>query len=202
MLLGGMLGCKKGDDPSVVREKEEAMKLAKLQDQFHGKYRIISAIADQEVDINMDGFTSTNLLTEIPEFRFDNHPNIVELRIYGPSRIIANSSFLLSQGWPEQYIWANNKEWDGGPDLDYSESLSVSYANQGTVRSFEFSDDLKEITVQPGQNENPFRWVAPQSVKIDNVGNLHFVNKRYLYTKGGVKQVTIRSVYQRFTKET
>ncbi|SDE88055.1 hypothetical protein SAMN04487996_107270 [Dyadobacter soli] len=202
LLLLGISGCKKDDGPSVDPQIEEARKLAALQDQFHGKYRLISAVADQNVDINMDGFASNNLLTEIPELQLENHPNIVELRIYGPNHIIANAGFLLSQGWPEQYIWNNNKEWDGGPDFEYKDGLSVSYANQGTVRQFTFTEDLKEITVQRNTNENPFRWVAPESVKINNAGLLHFVNKRYLYTKEGVKQVTIQSVYQRFTKET
>lgn len=201
-LLAGMLGCKKDDGPSIDPQIEEARKLAELQDQFHGKYKLISAFADQDVDIDMDGFTSKNLLEEIPDFRFENHPNIVELRIYGPSPVSAHSSFQLSQSWPEQYIWNGNDEWDGGPDFEYKEGLSVSYASQGTVRTFKFSDDLKEITVQPQDKENPFRWVAPKSVKIDGLHRLHIVNKRYLYTKEGVKEVTIQSIYERFTKQT
>lgn len=200
-LISGLLGCKKDGD-SIDPKIEEARKLAELQANFHGKYRLISATADQEVDINMDGVTSKDLITEIRDLQFENHPNIVELRIYGPSHIITNSSFLLSQGWPEQYIWNDNKEWDGGPDFEYKAGLSVSYANQGTVRTFAFSDDLKTINVQRQEKENPFRWVAPESVKIDDARRLHFVNKRYLYTREGVKQVTIQSVYERFTKDT
>ena len=201
LLISGVLGCKKDGD-STDPKIEEARKLAELQAHFHGKYRLISATADQELDINMDGVTSKSLIAEIPDLQFENNPNIVELRIYGPSSVIANSSFLLSQGWPEQYIWNGNKEWDGGPDFEYKPGLSVSYANQGTVRTFAFSDDLKTITVQRQEKENPFRWVAPESVKIDDARRLHFVNKRYLYTHDGIKQVTIRSVYERFTKDT
>jgi hypothetical protein len=202
LLLGGILGCKKSDGPSVDPQIEEARKLAELQEQFHGKYKIISATADQDVDINMDGVKSRNLLSEISVFQFENHSNIVELRIYGPSSFIAKSSFTLSQGWPEQYIWDGAKEWDGGPNFDYKDNLSISYVNQGAIRSVQFSDDLKDIIVLPQETENPFRWVAPESVKVDNLQRLHLVNKRYLYTKDGVKQVTIESVYERFTKVT
>jgi len=201
LLISGVLGCKKDGD-SIDPKIEEARKLAELQANFHGKYRLISATADQEIDLNMDGVTSKNLIAEIPVLQLENHSNIVELRIYGPYHIIANASFILSQGWPEQYVWSANNEWDGGPNFEYKDGLQVSYINQGTARTFTFSDDLETINVQRREKENPYRWGAPESVKIDNARRLHFVNKRYLYTHDGIKQVTIQSVYERFTKDT
>ncbi|WP_031529275.1 hypothetical protein [Dyadobacter crusticola] len=202
VLIATISGCKKSNDPVVDAETQEAQRLVKLHEQFHGKYRIVSSIADQELDINMDGLTSTDLLKEIPAFQFENHPHIVEVRIYGKSNMLANSSLIISQGWPEQYISIGNKQWDGGPGLEYNANLAVNYVHQGSVRSFRFSDDLKEIIVEPSENERPFRWVAPESVKIDELDRLHFINKRYLYTKDGVKQVKITSVYERVTKQT
>lgn len=60
---------------------------------------------------------------------------------------------------------------------------------------------MKLLNVLPSDNEDPYRWVKPESVAVDPAGRLVIVNKRYLYTKNGVKQVLITSVYERFTKE-
>lgn len=192
-----MLTCKKGNDAFVDAQIEEEKEILKLQQQFHGQYRLISAVADQDVDVDMDGSKSNNLMREIPALKIDNHGHFVELRIQHPA-IIANTSYLLSQFWPEQYLSGQNAQWDGGSDLEYKADAAVSYANQGTARKFRFSGDLNQIIVEPNDNENSYRWVAPESVAIDVTGKLHFVNKRHLYTSDGVKMVTIRTIYERF----
>ncbi|MCE7073146.1 hypothetical protein LZG74_22710 [Dyadobacter sp. CY327] len=202
IFLAVMLGCKK-DDPVVDPEIIEARKVAALQEQFHGKYGIVSSVSSEAVDVNMDGASSTDLFQEIDilpsekNFHFD-----VEVRIYPKNPLSAKPAYLFSQSWPEQYIRLENEEWAGGPGLNYDPSLRMDFLRQGTARQFHFSDDLKLLNVLPSEQENPYRWVKPESVTVDPAGRLVIVNKRYLYTKNGVKQVSITSVYQRFTKET
>lgn len=202
ILLSTMLSCKK-DDPALDPEILEAQKTAALQYQFHGKYGIISSVSSEAVDINMDGVTSTDLFHEIDILPSEkNYHFDVEVRIYGPNPLSAKSTYLFSQAWPEQYIRIQNEEWTGGPGLNYDPSLRMDFLRQGTSRQFEFSEDIRLLKVLPNDKENPYRWVKPESVTVDPSGRLVVVNKRYLYTKEGVKQVSITSVYERFTKET
>jgi len=202
ILLSVILGCKK-DNPVLDPEIVEAQKVAALQNQFHGKYGIVSSVSNEAVDVNMDGVTSTDLLKEIDVLPSEkNHHFDVEVRIYGPNRLSAGPAYIFSQSWPEQYIRLENEEWTGGPGLNYDPSLRIDFLRQGTARQFHFSKDLKSLNVLASDNENPYRWVKPESVTVDPSGRLVIVNKRFLYTKNGVKQVSITSVYERFTKET
>jgi hypothetical protein len=202
ILLSAMLGCKK-DDPLSAPEIIEAQKVAALQNQFHGKYQIVSSVSNEAVDVNMDGVTSTDLFQEIDILPSEkNYHFDVEVRIYGPNPMSAGPAYIFSQSWPEQYIRIENEEWTGGPGLNYNPSLRMDFLRQGTSRQFYFSEDLKFLNVLPGDKENPYRWAIPESVGVDPAGRLVIVNKRYLYTKNGVKQVSITSVYERFTKET
>ena len=202
ILLSVMLGCKK-DDPVLDPEIIEAQKVAALQNQFHGKYGIVSSVSNEAVDVNMDGVTSTDLFKEIDILPSEkNHHFDVEVRIYGPNPLFAGPAYIFNQSWPEQYIRLENEAWTGGPGLNYDPALRMDFLRQGTARQFHFSKDLKSLNVLASDNENPFRWVKPESVTVDPSGRLVIVNKRFLYTKNGVKQVSITSVYERFTKET
>ncbi|REA60067.1 hypothetical protein DSL64_15395 [Dyadobacter luteus] len=201
ILLLAVLGCKK-DEAVLDAEIIEAQKVATLQNQFHGKYGIVSSVSNEAVDINMDGVSSTNLFEEIDVLPSEkNYHFDVEVRIY-VGNLSAGTAYIFSQAWPEQYIQVENEEWAGGPGLDYHPSLQMSFVRQGTARQFYFSSDRKLLHVLPGEKENPYRWVKPESVVVDPAGRLVIVNKRYLYTKNGVKQVSITSVYERFTKQT
>ena len=196
-------GCKRSQDPMPEILTNESLKIDQLRHQFHGKYRLISAVSSSAVDVNMDGTASSNLLLEIPILDYkQNYQFNIELRIYDKSVLSPNPSYILSQSWPEQYIWLGDKEWDGGQALSFNPSYSVSFVNQGTSRSFEFSKDLRKLTVHPDQDENPYRWAFPSSVEIDESGRLHVVNVRNFYTRDGVKKVTVTTVYERFTKAT
>lgn len=202
ILFFAMMGCKKENpvlDPGII----EAQKIAALQNQFHGKYGIVSSVSNEAVDVNMDGVTSTDLFQEIDILPSEkNYHFDVEVRINGLNPFSAGPAYIFSQSWPEQYIRLENGEWTGGPGLNYDPSLRIDFLRQGTSRQFHFSEDLKFLNVLSGEKENSYRWVKPESVAVDPVGRLVIVNKRYLYTKNGVKKVSITSVYERFTKET
>ena len=110
------------------------------------------------------------------------------------------ASFLFRQGWPEQYLYiSNNNPWEG-ESIDYQPDLHVSYSMQGASRYFTFSPDLKRITVQPSENENPFRWIRPESVTVNADNTIEVVNKRKIVHAAGVKEVTINTVYERLPR--
>jgi hypothetical protein len=172
--------------------------------QFHGKYKVISSVSHEPVDVNLDGLSSTNLMTEIAELSLQQGTQyVVELRIQGPSPYDSSPGFLFVQWWPEQFIRTGpGKVWDGGEWLDYQPDYVVKYDFQGSPRRFSLSTDLKQITVTPDESDNAYRWVRPELVTVENSGRLRVVNKRRLYTRSGVKEVTITTVYERFTMTT
>jgi hypothetical protein len=58
------------------------------------------------------------------------------------------------------------------------------------------------MTVKPSEPEDAYRWVRPESVTVKDNGQLEVVTKKRLYTREGVKEVRITSVYERYTIKT
>jgi hypothetical protein len=199
LLIGlGTLSCKPKDPALKPKDDTEL-----LHQRFHGKYKIISSISNEAVDVNLDGTKSSNLLEEIADLNFQDRKQFaIEIRIYGPSKEHLQSGLLFTQAWPEQYLQTSQGSWNGGELLSYDPAYSVSYVMQGTVRTFTFSDDLRQIIVNPNENDPSLRWVRPESVHVQADGRLQVVNKRRLYTREGVKAVTITTLYERFTMTT
>ncbi len=171
-----------------------------LYQRFHGKYQLVSATANQPLDVNFDGVASTNLLQEIAAL--NENSAFLELRVKYPDR----SVFLFSQFWPEQYVYSftkpGNLHWNGWDILDYNSAYSVQYAQQANPYSFSLNEDLSQVIVAPNPNPDLARWVKPEMVLVEANERLRLVNKRRIYTREGVKEVTITTIYQRFTMTT
>jgi hypothetical protein len=175
-----------------------------LAQQFHGKYKLISSESNQPVDVNLDGKATTNLREEIADLTFNEGKQYhVDIRIYAPTAQVSTAGFLFLQWWPEQFIQTGQgKVWDGGELISYNPNYAVGYDFQGGARSFSFSTDLKQMTVKPSEPEDAYRWVRPESVTVKDNGQLEVVTKKRLYTREGVKEVRITSVYERYTMTT
>lgn len=171
-----------------------------LYQRFHGKYQLVSVTANQPLDVDFDGVASTNLLQEMAAL--NENSAFLELRVKYPDR----SVFLFSQFWPEQYVYSftkpGNLHWNGWDMLDYNPAYSVQYAQQSNPYSFSFNDDLSQVLVAPNPNPDLARWAKPEVVLVEANQRLRLVNKRRIYTREGVKEVTITTVYQRFTMTT
>ncbi|GHB86983.1 hypothetical protein GCM10007390_48510 [Persicitalea jodogahamensis] len=76
---------------------------------------------------------------------------------------------------------------------------SVNYANQAGPYRFSFSEDLRQIFVAANEKADKIRWARPESVFIEARDQLRLINKRRIYTREGVKEVTITTLYERFT---
>lgn len=187
----GLAGC-------LPRDPAPNLNLPALQDRFHGKYKAISSISSEALDVNLDGKASTDMLVEIPELTA-SYRNYLELRIYNPSKNWLSTGYLFTQWWPEQYIWVNNQEWQIQP-IDYDPHLLVNYAMQGAIRTFTFSPSLDKLVLEPSDYaDNSLRWKRPESVTVVGEHTIQIVNKKTLYTRMGVKEVTITTTYERFT---
>lgn len=170
-----------------------------LYQRFHGKYKIISATSSEPVDVNFDGISSSNLLQEIGEL--NNYGNFLEIRVKNVDKAV----FLFTQFWSEQYVYTytgTNPDWNGADTLSYNQKYSVHYNQQGSGYRFSFADDLSQIIITPNEKAHPVRWVKPESAFIEAKDRIRLTNKRRLYTKQGVREVIITTIYERFTSET
>lgn len=179
-----------------------------LYERFHGKYEVVASTSSVAVDINADGYPSTDLLQEIPALGADYH-NYLELRIIVGSKH-SDAVFLFGQFWPEQEIFIDSsptQRWEG-EYIAYQPGLIVNYAMQGRARTFTFSPDLKSILVIPNDetdNRDAHRWTLPDSVTLLDSADepkIKVVNRRRFYTSEGVKEVLVTTIYQRFTMVT
>lgn len=190
----GLLSCQPSD--SVVDPKDA---LEKLYQRFHGKYKLISVLSSEPLDVNFDGVASTDLMSEMSALTA-NGPYL-ELRVKYPDRPV----FLFAQFWPEQYIYTytgSNLTWNGRDTLSYDPKRSVHYAEQAAPYAFAFSDDMSHILVKPNDQSDQIRWTKPESVFIEAQDRLRLVNRRHIYTRAGVKEVLVTTYYERFTMAT
>ncbi|REA63994.1 hypothetical protein DSL64_00005 [Dyadobacter luteus] len=201
LVLIQMLGCKSNEQIP----QQETRNIDALYQQFHGKYRIVSAVSNEEVDVNLDGKASTDLLTEIEELTIGSLTNpYSEIRIYKPSQLNPEASFLFTQAWPQQFVrMGNGKVWDGLEMIAYNPNYSFAYDMKVVVRKFDFSEDLKQLTVVPDNSEAPiFLQSSPKSVSVLDDGKIVVTADRKIYTSEGVKQITVTTTYERFTMTT
>ena len=73
LVLIQMLGCKSNEQIP----QQETRNIDALYQQFHGKYRIVNAVSNEEVDVNLDGKASTDLLLEKAAEKF-NHTSVIK----------------------------------------------------------------------------------------------------------------------------
>ncbi|MBO0947974.1 hypothetical protein [Fibrella forsythiae] len=211
MIVAGSMSCSPGPAPSasVVTPTtggptavSSSENVTALQQQFQGKYKVISSVSSEPVDIDLDGTASADLLHEMTELAQQSGTRyFVELTLHAPSPATPKPNFLFVQWWPEQFIRIGaGKVWDGGELINYNPELVVKYDFQGTYRNFTLSSDLRQLAVLPDATDNPYRWVRPELVTVDGNERLRVITKRRLYTRSGVKEVSITTVYERFSR--
>lgn len=171
--------CRRDGSPDKTKE---------IHERLHGKYKVISSISNDAVDVNLDGTATTNILSEIPDLA---HANLVIL-------IVAKDNFLFCQSWPEQYI-GHNVIPSG-----YDPSLVVNYANQGVTRTFSLDATYNNIQVKPDTNPPPIaeRFPLPTTVTVEGTNTVKVVFSKKLYTTAGWKTTTITTIYEQYTKVT
>lgn len=157
-----------------------------LQQDFHGKYSILSATADKEVDLNFDGIGNKNLLKEIDILS----QSYLELIIPKDTK-----KYVFSQFWQNQYFLGGI---DTIPDV-YDPDISVDYVNQATVASFSFNNDKTQLILSRDQPDPSFP--LPQIVEILPNHNIKVIMDKEIYTKSGWEVVSMVVTYERFTNQ-
>lgn len=198
LLLIQIFGCKTQDTPAVPASQV----VDALHQQFHGQYRIVSAVSNEALDVNLDGQASTNLLTEIDELTTGTLTSpYAQIRIHKPSQANPEPTFTFIQNWPAQFLrLGGGKVWDGVEMLPFNSAYSFAYDMKVVIRKLTFSDDLRELTAIADESEETvYRQSLPKSITVLDSGEIVVVATRRIYTSQGVKEVTVTTTYERFT---
>jgi hypothetical protein len=173
--------CKRSNDLDISKEYET------LLFRFNGKYKIISSVADQAIDLNLDGVASVDLKEEF--IHFEN--NFLEIKIINHS-----NKHVFMEFWPEPYFGG----LAGASPTTYDPNVTVAYAQQGVTRLFQFSSDLKKILLDPEDVSTDLnRYTRPDSVNIKTGDNIEIIKTKKFYTSSGWKEVRVATLYERYT---
>jgi hypothetical protein len=144
---------------------------------LNGEYEIIKASSSEEIDVNLDGLSSKNLLSEIPNLKY----SYLKLISKG------EGTRIYSQFWQNQFFQGPTDL----PPINYDPSIIVGYLNQATVAAFIVKNDALILSKLEGS------FPLPNSVNIVDINHIGIEMNKRIYTKSGFMDVIIEVLYQR-----
>jgi hypothetical protein len=148
-----------------------------------GSYNIISMISDISVDLNNDGITSTDLLTEVDPAVFNT--SLPELEI---KPVLYNNQLeeMMSFYLPHSNIGA----------ISPSNPSGVKFTRSGLGYLYDFNKDTQDISVQNGGNNNEITGHM-ENIKVvgDNKLQAVFTKSYYDFFVNDWVVLTITCVY-------
>jgi hypothetical protein len=165
--------------------------LEQLKEQFQGKYEVISSSSEDAVDLNMDGLTSTDLLSENPELAKSG----LELRILDADK------HLFEEKWPVENITVtDDRPFD---PTSYRPSYHIMYALYINPSLCQFDNDCKSIHLLDDLQQHPTNTlIRIESISIEENGIIKVATIRKLFTMTGWVTTKIASRYKRYTMDT
>jgi hypothetical protein len=187
LLLGivlGSFGCQKNEQ--VVNQIAENNSY--LRKKFGGRYELVSSLSSKSVDLNSDGISSVDLLSEVTEIK----QSFVEIKFLD----LEPGDVLFNVFWPEQYISADGETQPVGV---VSGVVSTIHYPLQPIMTYAIIEE-KEGTINlsnPDTESSPEKWTLPESVNILQDGEIEVVTTKNLYTSSGWETTTISSVYRK-----
>ena len=185
------ISCNKDDSIQNL----ELLKLEELKEKYHGKYELISSVSEKAVDLNNDGITSNDLVSENSMILFST----IEMLI--PDE---NDLFLEYNEFCFVEFWAT----ENSSRIKTKEVISTTippihnalYDIYSTISFGRFEDDLKPCKLSQGSQE---KWkntlIESQSLEIGKNETIKVTTIRKLYTMEGWITTKIESKYKRYT---
>lgn len=128
------------------------------------KYQIVSVISDAELDLNLDGIKSRDLISENPE---------IKKSIFAVYWTKKNEGFIELM-WPQEHVMPIVN--DPVP-INYKTDYLVSYAIQANLLSFKYDDPLiLPVTGITSYETNTLLGIDP--VNISNKNSLRILTTR------------------------
>lgn len=168
-----------------------------LYERFHGKYKIISSLANIAIDANLDGKASTDMLAEIGELP----KALIEIRIYKQSKNIPKSSLYFVHHWPKQQLLLT---WEQEEPVAYDPGVSIQFVTKVVSWNFAFDPAVSHLIPEPntGPSMDPSVFTPPHTLRIQASDRIEAIVSKRLYTTQGWKTVEITTIYERFTMAT
>lgn len=188
IVLSTLWGCQDSKEIIVGDNRRD-----KLYDQLHGRYKLISSYSSISLDVDQDGVSSNNLVSEI----LGLVDSKVEIRVLSSSEnSVYDAMFCLF--WPEQEIDLNFRTQD---PLAFDSDARVVYLLQGVHRyaGIKEHDNIIKVTGENSGEASARRWTIPREVVVERPNRLKITIEKLLYTKSGWEKVVITTVYERFT---
>jgi hypothetical protein len=149
-----------------------------------GKYNIISMVSDISVDLNNDGVSSADLLTEVDPTVFNTE--IPELEI---KPVVVNNQLeeMMSFYLPHSTITATTPTTPGG----------VKFTKTGLGYIYEFDKDTQAISIHEDSPSNVNGHMVSVVVLANNNLKAVFTKYYYDFSVPGWKLLTITCVYKK-----
>ncbi len=186
--------CKKNDE--FIANKQDQFDA--VYQKYHGRYEIISSIADQPVDLNFDGDSSTNMLVEYVDLKRINNTILVNKKSTDGKFDVFYSHF-----WPDQYLVDRDGEIKVKNLNEYKPSIFIMYANHavGNLIKIEKNNSITFLE-EADENANSQEFTRPQNLYFDKEGILNATLEKTVYTRYGVKTIKINTKYKRTSMQT
>lgn len=171
------------DDPKLSLKKD-----------LHGKYKLESSVSEKEVDLNNDGISSKDLLSENSMIALSE---IVIVGI-GHESFFKDEELYYSISWPIE-----NSTRFTAKEILISTLPPIRNPHYDTYLNSCFGkidDDLKTIRLYKDIEQNePNTLIDVESLVIEEEGSIRFTSTRKLFTSAGWTTTKIVSIYKQYS---
>jgi hypothetical protein len=186
-ILFSAAGCKKQNHTNVDTQEFE-----QLQSKYGGRYQIISSIANDPVDLNLDGNTNTNLFKELRGIE----QSMVTIRVIKDTDPRSTKNYITSfdLSYPEQYAVVDGREISS-----YTPGAEVLFLDQPVYSRCLIDTVKNSINLLPENNpyETERRFTRPNDVRLLDGEKIQVSTIKEFYTANGFIKVNITSIYER-----
>lgn len=181
------IGCSKGELGEVDLELQ-------LKEKYHGKYELVSVFSDRNVDLDMDGSSTANLIYENPMMRLST----IEIRFIDKDvRLSCENQLYFVETWPVE-----GSVLLEGIDGRSTTPLAVSppyYNLHVSLAKGKFDHDYKRIWLQEVPQDYPNNArIEIESVELEKNEIVKVTSTRRLYTKVGWVTTRVIARYRRY----
>lgn len=181
------IACKKQDQ--VI---EDTTEFELLESNYGGNYEILSSIASDSVDLDLDGNKNTNIFKEIP--LLEQSKVIIRVLEDNDPRSTKNYTTSFELLYPEQYALVEGREISS-----YTPGAEVIFLYQPIFSRCLIDTVKKLISLLPENNphETERRFTRPNEIKLLDDEKIQVSILKEFYTKQGWTKINITSIYKK-----
>ena len=179
--------CKKQNHLPIDTQEFEQM-----ESKYAGYYHILTSIANDSVDLDLDGNKNTDLFNEIPLLEQSK----VTIRVLEDNdpRSTKNYTTSFELLYPEQYALVEGREISS-----YTPGAEVTFLDQPIFNRCLIDTVKTLISLSPENNphETERRFTRPNEIRLLDDEKIQVSTIKEFYTKSGFIKINITSIYKR-----